>query len=476
VPPRPPRNSEPSRRQILKSAAALAAIPAVTALPGASPRDDDDDPTAGPRRPNILYVLADSHRSISLGCYGDDQVMTPGFDAFAKQGARFTSAVANTPLCRPYRASLMSGTWGHRNGMLTNTSTRNFGVEGQRQWNPGELPLLGETFRDAGYRCGYVGKWHLGEANLAPGPMRFGFDDRWAVGVKPVHDYKRWTYFTGKDQSVSGEGGFRPAMEANLALDFIDAATADDAERPWLCMLSWGPPHDPFIPPAKYRHYSDITLPPNVPLDGDAESIAREELPLYYGLIEAIDHQFSRLMKQLDARGLADNTIVIYTSDHGNMMGAFDYLGKEMPYHESTGVPFLLRWPGKVEAASIYSTPFGAPDIFPTLVGLTGIDRPEGIDGTDLSAGILGQANAPGQDAAYLAAWDTPVTPWPGWRGVRTERYLYARRQDRPWMLFDLQEDPWQQHDLRKDNIPLRQQLNGLTLEWMERLSDVWGA
>jgi len=316
---------------------------------------------------------------------------------------------------------------------------------------------------------------HLGSANVAPGPLRFGFDDNWAVAVQPVHDYRSWTYFTGKDEKVSGEGKFRPAMETDLALEFIDAANDDD-DRPWLCMLSWGPPHDPFIPPERYRHYTDVTLPPNVPLGGDAERIVVEDLPLYYGLIEAIDDQFARLMRQLEARGLADDTIVIYASDHGNMMGAFNYLGKEMPYHESTGVPFLLRWPGQVAAGSTYRTPFGAPDIFPTLVGLAGIDRPDGIDGTDLSADILGIADAPTQDAAYLAAWDTPVTPWPGWRGVRTERHLYARRQDRPWILFDLIEDPWQLHDLRKDNIPLRRELDGLTREWMEKLGDNWGA
>ena len=320
-----PSPADPSRRQLLKSAAALAALPATSGIPAvwANPHAADDEPA---KRPNILYVLSDSHRSMSMGCYGNEQIATPGFDSFARQGARFTSAVANTPLCRPYRASLMTGTWGNRNGMLTNTSERNFGVEGRRQWKPGSLPTLGTTFRDAGYRCGYIGKWHLGAANLAPGPLRFGFDDSWAVGVKPVHDYQRWSYFTGKDQKVTGEGLFRPTMETDLALDFIENGNTD--ERPWLCMLSWGAPHDPFVPPEKYRHQKRITLPPNVPRGGDAERIARVDLPLYYGLIEAIDHEFERLMNYLEARGLTENTIVIYASDHGNMMGSFNYLGR----------------------------------------------------------------------------------------------------------------------------------------------------
>ncbi len=470
----------PTRRELLKSAAAAAALPAMAGFPtlGAAPQEQDErvDPSqAAPKRPNILFVLADSHRAQSMGCYGDKQIMTPQFDAFAKQGVRFTSSVANTPLCRPYRASLMSGTWGHRNGMLTNTSERNFGVQGRRQWTPGELSTLGESFREAGYRCGYVGKWHLGAANLAPGPLRFGFDDGWAVGVQPVHEYTHWSYFTGKDERVSGGGRFRPAMEADLALDFIDESAEQDDERPWLCMLSWGPPHDPFLPPKKYRHYSGIKLPPNIPLGGDAERIAREELPLYMGLIEAIDHEFGRLMTQLHKRGLDDNTLVIYTSDHGNMMGAFNYLGKEMPYHESTGVPLLMRWPGQLEAGSTYDTPFGAPDIFPTLLGMSGIDMPDGIDGMDLSGDIRGLPDAPSQEAAYLAVWDAPVTPWPGWRGVRTKRHLFARKQDKPWMLFDLVDDPWQLNDLRKADIPLRRELDKMTGEIMERLGDSWG-
>ncbi len=468
---RPPARPAPTRRDVLRSGAALAALPGVLA-PGAfalGARQDSAD--APPRHPNVLFVLADSHRAISTGCYGDPQAITPHLDAFAGEGMRFSSAVANTPLCRPYRASLMTGTWGHRNGMLTNVSDINFGVEGRRQWTPGELPTLGETFRAAGYRCGYVGKWHLGSAFTQPGdPLRFGFHDGWAAAIHPVHDYYRWNYVDQQGETISGQGAFRPAMEAGLALDFIDA----DDERPFFCVLSWGPPHDPFAPPEEYLHYDDMTLPPNIPRGGDAERIAREELPLYYGLVEALDHEFGALLQALEARGLADDTIVVYASDHGNMMGAFNYLGKEMPYHESTGVPFLLRWPGHVEPGSVMRSPFGAPDVFPTLLGLAGVERPAGIDGFDLSARILGRNAAPDQQAAYLAAWDVRAISAEGWRGVRTERYLYARRADKPWMLFDLVDDPWQLNDLRKDQIPLRKELDGLTLELMEKLGDRW--
>ena len=320
---------------------------------------------------------------------------------------------------------------------------------------------------------GYVGKLHLGAVNLDPGePGRFGFDDYWRCGLFPSHDYYDYTYCSSKEGRVEGEGKFRPAAEVDMVFDFLDGAEDDD--RPWFCLLSWGPPHDPFEPPPRYRHYDDVPLPPNVPTGSKADPIVRRDLPLYYGLIEALDDQFGRLLSGLARRGMAEDTIVVYTSDHGNMMGSFNYLGKEMPYHESTGIPFLARWPGKLDGGRTVGVPLGSPDVFPTLVGLSGLEAPAGLDGRDLSGRLLGAADAPGQEAAYLAAWDTPVTPWPGWRGVRTERHLYARRKDRPWMLFDLQEDPWQQRDLRKEDIPLRRELDGLTLELMEQLGDSW--
>ncbi len=464
----------PTRRQLMAAAAALPTLPLLLSVPGCGGR-----PTGSGRRPNILFVLSDSHRAQTTGCYGDAHVATPSFDAFATQGARLTTAVANTPLCRPYRASLMTGTFGHKNGMLTNTSNRNFGVDDKGQWRPPHgAPTLGETFGAAGYECAYVGKWHLGWVNVPRGPLRFGFDDYWAAATYPSHTYWEWKYVTDEDEFVEGGGAFRPVMETDLVLDFLAERAARPSAEPWMMVLSWGPPHDPLEPPEEFRHYDDVPLPPNVRGTGSEEH-ARAKLPLYYASVEAIDQQFGRLVAALDTLGLADDTIVVYTSDHGAMLGSKGLEGKEMPFRESTGVPFLLRWPGRVPAGAVIEAPLGAPDIFPTLCGLAGLPVPAGLDGDDVSAVLQGTPGATAPAAAYLTTHEAPLVPWPGWRGVRTARHLYARQQNRPWLLFDLEHDPWQRRNLvdsaEAGDKALLAEMEQHLDRLMQRHGDRWG-
>ena len=451
----------PSRRQVLAAGAALPLLPLVASLPGCG--------APPPRGPNILYVLSDSHRASALGCYGNADVATPHLDAFAAEGLRLDCANANTPLCRPYRASLMTGCHASTHGMVTNVSSRNFAVDDVGQWRPGKLATLGQTLRDAGWDCGYVGKWHLGHVNRAPGDLRLGFDDHWAAGTYPSHTYWKWTYCTGKDQFVEGGGRFRPAMEVDLVLDWLRERRG---ARPFFCVLSWGPPHDPLEPPDEYKTYADVALPPNVPKGAAAH--ARSVLPLYYALVTALDHEFGRLLSGLGQLGLADDTLVVYTSDHGNMLGSKGLEGKEMPYRESTQVPLLARWPGALPAGAVSAVPFGAPDVFPTLCGLAGVRVPSSVQGRDLSAAWRGEPGAPIQDDVFLQAIETPLVPFPGWRGLRTGRHLYAAQETGPWLLFDLQADPWQRNNLVDDEPALAQEFHQRTLAAMARLGDRW--
>jgi len=428
-----------TRRELLRSAAASAVL---APLAGCAARDD---------RPNVLLVLADGHRSSALGCYGNDDVRTPAFDAFAAEGLRLTTAVSNTPSCRPYRASLMAGDLACRTGMLGNHTELNFGVRGE-QWTPGERPLLGTTFARAGYRCGYVGKLHVGRANVDPGPARFGFDDSWAVAGEDHHEYFRWLYYTDRVTAVRGEGAFRPRMEADLALDFVAAADA----RPWLLVLSWGPPHRPFTPPAEFTRDEPATPPPNVPVRPNAG----RALAGYYGLVEAIDAEFGRLVRALDGTGVGRRTVVVYTSDHGM-------------HAESTQVPFLVRWPGRITTGATLAVPFGAPDVFPTLAGLAGVAVPEGVGGVDVSAAFTGGSLADLPTSAYLSGY-VPTTKRPAWRGVRTERWLYARTRAEPWLLFDLEQDPYQVRNLVETHADRRRELDELTERSMQRVGDRW--
>ena len=458
--PSPPQ--DPTRRRVLQGGAALAAA---SLLPGCAG-------DAAPRKqPNVLFVLSDSHRAESAGCYGNPVVRTPSLDAFAAQGLRLGNAVSNTPICRPYRASLMSGRYCHRTGQLANSGEHNTFVDDRQRWRPGDVPLLGHAFTDAGYRCGYFGKWHLGPGQVAPGVDRLGFDAGWTTSLWPTHEYYEWTYARAPGDLIEGGGYFRPIFETDLALEFIDQQSRD---TPWFCFLSWGAPHDPFDPPEELRHYGRVKLPPNLPTD-ESRRYARLNLPLYYGMIEGVDREFGRLMQALETQGLAEDTLVVYTSDHGIMVGGHGLTGKEVPFSESTHVPLLMRWPGKLAAGASDDTLIGAPDLFPTLCGLAGLAPPADVDGLDLSERLRGRDTAPERDAVYLAGHVGNLVPYPGWRGLRTKQHLYVARPEGPWLLFDRERDPWEMKNLVDKGGALVDEMDARLKQTMDEVGGVWG-
>ncbi len=453
------------RRDFLKASAAATVAATLPACDGGAPR-----PAGG--LPHVLYVLSDSHRASDMGCAGNPEARTPHMDRLAAEGLRLTTALSSTPLCRPYRANLMSGCFPHRTGLLTNRSEEhNFGIEDGFQWTPRGVPLLAEHFRAHGYRCGYVGKWHLGSVNTDPGPLRFGFDDAWLGAAGDVHEYYAWRYNTGARGDFEEGAGFRATRETDRVLELLRRA-ADDTQ-PWFLVLSFGPPHDPYKAPPGFVHEDvDYTVPPNVPAGFLTDRIGGA-LRGYHGLVEALDHELGRLLDALDATGLADDTLVVYTSDHGNLLGTHGYEGKEMPYDESTRVPFLMRWPGRVPVGTD-DMPLGTPDLFPTLAGLVGLPGPDGVDGRDFSARLRGEAGAPSQDDAYLVSHLSRFVEWPGWKGLRTRRHLFATRQDGPWMLYDLEADPYQLENLVDREAELAKDLDERTRATMAALGDSW--
>jgi arylsulfatase A-like enzyme len=375
------------------------------------------------RKPNVLYVFSDMQRAYSMGCYGDKNARTPRLDAFAAQGIRLDAAISPTPVCCPHRADLISGQYAHHNGMMSNGS----------DFKP-TAKCIAEAFRDAGYVTGYAGKWHLGKARNAGDPT-YGFP---APGTEyGVYHFKR-----------------DPAETTDVAIKFI--AEKSKGSAPWLFFVSWIWPHTPYEAPAKFRnHFASVVIPTNVPA-GAAREFAKEALPDYYGMIEALDVEFSRLIEALDKAGIADDTIVVYSSDHGDMIGAHGYKAKRWPYEEAARVPFLIRNPRLLKAGLVIADPFGTPDVYPTLAGLAGIPIPNGLDGVDFSAFFAGKNPQPPRDYVYMEMAYAFV-PWPGWRAIRTRDLMYARIADKPWLLFDVTKDPWEMNNLVSD--PAQQSL-----------------
>lgn len=422
--------------------------------------------------PDILLVVSDQHRARSMGCYGDAEVRTPYFDAFAARGVRVQTAVATTPVCGPSRACLMTGNYAHRCGYLTNDIP--FRPQGG---------CLAEPFRAAGYACGYVGKWHLHfppvpSGNYVPPEARHGFLDFW-VAFNVQHRYHHWLQFAGDNPVPTEIVAYQPEVEVDATLDFIRQQRGRN--RPWLLVLCWGPPHTPFVPPPGYAdHYADLSVPPDVPA-GRAREYALRTLPAYYGLVESLDTAFGRLIRGVEECQGDRDTLVMYTSDHGEMMGAHGYRGnKRWPYDASLRVPLLVRWPGVIPDGLVVPGPMGLVDVFPTLADLAGVSLSATVDGRSRAPELLGRgtergAAEPGEEY-MLCSMPYGYVPWPGWRALRGSRYLYARTRDSEWLLYDYLEDPWEQNNLVGDgrSRELARTLDARLSEMMTEYGDSW--
>jgi arylsulfatase A-like enzyme len=383
---------------------------------------------AADHKPNVLYVIADMQRPQSMGCYGDTNAHTPNLDKFAKQGLQLNTAISATPVCCPYRAALMSGQCSHHNGMLSNGC----------KYAP-TAKTMGETFRDAGYEMGYLGKWHLG--NPKKDGHTWGFPE-------PDTEYGIYTF----DRS--------PAPTTDIGLKFI--AEKSKADKPWFLVVSWIMPHEPYAAPKGYaEHFPKPSIRPNVPA-GKPHDFAEKNMPDYYGMIEKIDEEFGRLMKALDEAGVAKDTIVIFSSDHGDMIGSQGYKAKRWPYEESARIPYLIRYPGAFKPGLQIDNPFSIIDAYPTIAGLAGLRASPKVDGQDFSAFFTGKVPRPPRDFVYLEM-PYAFVPWPGWRAIRTEDMMYARMADKPWLLYNVKNDPYETNNLISDST--------LTKQWDDRLT-----
>ena len=420
---------------------------------------------------NLLFVFADQMRGMEMRCAGNPQVHTPNMDRLAREGLRLTNAIATTPVCGPNRAVLLTGSYPTTNTVLANDLPL-----------PVELPTLGTVARDQGYRTGYIGKWHLDgmprNKFTPPGPRRFGWD-YWAA-YNCSHDYFHPRYYSD-DPTVIEPGGYEPVVQTDLAIKFLKQQVG--APQPFCLTLSWGPPHDPYDQvPTAYRDQYDphkIALRPNVQPDAPnalARGLdCRRVTADYYGAITALDHELGRLLDALDQLGLAENTLVVFTSDHGDMLWSHGMMKKQTPYEESILVPFIARFPGRLPAGKTSKKLLGTVDIAPTLAGWLGWKAPAQWEGRDRSAASAHDDWESVFIANHCRYDEAVVQDIPEWRGVRTSRYIYAETVGRqPWLFFDNLEDPFQMRNLVADGIhqSLQDRLQRMLGEWLRRLND----
>jgi len=433
--------------------------------------------------PNIVFLLTDQWRLHALGYAGNAQVKTPNIDRLASESVNFKHAISGYSVCCPWRASFLTGQYPLTHGVIVN-----------------DVPIssepvgLGEAFKSAGYNTAYIGKWHVdghGRSAYIPPERRLGFE--FFKALECTHDYNQSAYYDNDDPTMRAWDGYDVFAQTADAQQYIQAQSP---EKPFMLVLSWGPPHNPYeTAPKEYRDMYDprnIELRPNVP--PEMADDAREWLAGYYAHCSAIDKSVGDIMETLDDNGLSDNTVLVFASDHGDMLGSHGWTRKQKPWEESIRVPFLLRYPAKFGPAAREVSPFlNAHDIMPTLLGICGLPIPNSVDGRDFSAALAGKTVE--SDGALLACFH-PFGEWNRivggheYRGIRTPRYTYCRSLWRvgsrghrpadtatsagPWLLYDNEVDPYQLENLVDDPAysEIQAQLEALLQRELEAIGD----
>lgn len=393
-------------------------------------------------RPNILVLIADQWRAQAFGFMGDPNVRTPHLDKLASESACLVKAVSGLPVCSPMRATMLTGQRPLTHGVFVNDVPL----------NP-EAVTIGKVLKREGYDTGFIGKWHVdgqGRSVWIPRQRRQGFD-YWKV-LECTHSYNASPYYADSpDKQVWKE--YDAAAQTDDLCTLLKSRPKGG--KPFLLFLSWGPPHNPYeTAPAKYKAMYDpakIGLRRNVPAESAA--VARRDLAGYYAHCSALDDCAGRVLDTLDKSGLADDTILLFTADHGDMLGSQGMQRKQKPYEESIRVPMMWRWPkgglktGKLDAL------MNAEDIMPTLLALCGVDIPRTVEGLDFSRCLKGGADPSG--GATVIQCPCPFgSEWGRnrggreYRGVRTARYTFVRDLKGPWLLFDNEADPFQMDNL----------------------------
>jgi len=420
------------------------------------------------QKPNIIYVLVDQWRAQATGYNGDPNLIgkTPNLDKIANEGVNFKNAISTTPVCTPYRAALLTGQYPSTTGMFLNDLHL-----------PEESYTMAEMFNESGYNTAYIGKWHLdgmGRYENTPRERRQGFD-YWKA-LECSHQYEDLVYYEGDDPKIKQWDGYGPYAETKDAISYINNNAAGD--DPFLLFLSIGAPHFPYgeTPEDMQELFKpeDIILRDNV--TDEQKEKAREQAAGYYAHILGLDKSLGELQKAIDDAGISENTIFVFTSDHGEMLGSHGWWPrqKQVSWAESVRVPFLLKYPAKYGKAKIeIDAPIGTPDILPTLLAMADLPISESIEGENMAYAIEKKESAKDKVALVMQ-----LSPFAGdykeYRGIYTSRYAYIKTLDGPMRFFDNVEDPLQMNNLinNPDFAELQGQLEQQLQTELEKIGD----
>lgn len=449
------------------------------------------------QKPNIIFIVADQWRRQALGFMNQDDVQTPNLDKYARESVVFTNATCSVPVSGPNRGSLFTGKYVINHGIWANGA-------GLQNYEP---TSLGQLCKDSGYTTAYIGKWHMnGKDDRVVGERRKqGFD---YFRQSKNHAPFRQPYFSedSTKNSVEWVEGWAPTYETDLAMKFIE----QNRSNPFCVVLSWGPPHtgsgkgfqQKYQPGKEFRlgygyaaperfealyvkDYGKEPVRPNVKPTGTIEQTNSyaHAAPGYFGAVTALDVEYGRIMTFLKDSGLDKNTIVVFTSDHGEMMGSHGEMTKGLWYEEAVGVPCIFTWSGRLKTQKSTAV-FNSIDVVPTLMGLIGNQASSQCDGTDYSPMLLGKRFTAPEYAflEYNYGGIAEVKNPRFWRAVYTERYTYvlcgmnkhrAKTKD-GMVLYDRQTDPYQMNPIYKgmgyDEVI--EKLHGVLVAHLSEISD----
>ncbi len=440
------------------------------------------------KRPNIIFIMSDDHAAHAMSCYGSRINRTPNLDRIAAGGMRFDNCFCTNSICTPSRASILTGTYNHVNGATTLLTP----MDNRLQTYP-------KLLRQSGYQTAIFGKWHLGEG---PSHCPTGFDN-WAVLPGQGRYHNPEFVFEGPDGGVTRTmPGYVTDLITDMSLDWLKER---DRTRPFCLMVHHKAPHRPWYPDEKHAHlFLNETVPEPETLFDDYANRARaaaaakmrvgpdmthtdlkcevpSELPEmelrrwayqryikdYLRVIASVDDNVGRLLDFLDADGLADDTLVIYTSDQGFFLGDHGWFDKRFMYEESLRMPFVVRYPAGIRPGTVNRDLALNVDFAPLFLDLAGVPVPADMQGRSLLPLMRGATPSDWRQGMYYRYWmhDAADHHVYAHYGIRTHRfkliYYYADSLGQPgavpgrfepeWELFDLDKDPREMQNVIAD-------------------------
>jgi len=438
-------------------------------------------------RPNVLLIMTDDQGYGDLGIHGNPRIRTPNLDRLADQSVRLRSFYVS-PVCSPTRASLLTGRYNYRTGVVDT-------YIGRSLMHPDEVTLA-ELLAAAGYRTGIFGKWHLGD-NAPLRPIDQGFQEAVVIkggGIGQASDPPGGSSYFDPVLQHNGRSekfhGYCSDVFTTAAIDFLESKD----RRPFFVYLAFNCPHDPLqAPPAELARYRSMSLnPQDFPQVGHpippAQWTRPEGIARVYAMVTNIDTNVGRILAALDARGLARDTIVIFLTDNGPAQVRFNagLRGRKGTVYEGgIHVPCFIRWPGHLTAGSVVDRIAAHIDLVPTLLEACGVPAPSGLrlDGRSLWPLLGGRSGANWPDRTLFFQWHRGDRPEPDRAfAARSQNYKLlrpepppGRRQVPPLELYDLSHDPWEQHNLAAEHPEIVERMHADYLAWFRDVAATRG-